>query len=88
MLDARAEDCHFWATHAGAELDLLVFRGQQRLGFEVKLTSAPRLTRSMHIALEDLRLSRLDVIHGGDRSFDLADRIRAVAISDLWTSRS
>ena len=40
----------------------------------------------MHIALEDLRLSRLDVIHGGDSSFDLADRIHAVAISDLWTS--
>jgi hypothetical protein len=49
----------FWATHGGAELDLLVNRGTTRLGFEVKWGDAPRPTRSMHVALEDLRLERL-----------------------------
>ncbi len=83
LADAAPEDCYFWATHAGAELDLLVHQGGQRLGFEVKLTSAPRLTRSMHIACEDLRLNRLDVIHAGTRTFDMAEGIRALALADL-----
>ena len=53
-LGARPEECFFWATHGGAELDLLIVRGQRRLGFECKRTVAPRLTRSMHTALADL----------------------------------
>ena len=83
LADAAPEDCYFWATHAGAELDLLLHKGGRRLGFEVKLTSAPRLTRSMHIAREDLRLDRLDVIHAGTRTFDMAEGIRALAVGDL-----
>jgi len=43
---------YFWATHAGAEIDLLVVRGRTRLGFEIKRTTAPTVTRSMRIALE------------------------------------
>lgn len=77
-LGARDEECFFWATHQGAELDLLVQRGRERLGFEFKRTSAPTVTRSMHIALADLKLDRLDVIHAGRDTFPLAPRIRAV----------
>jgi hypothetical protein len=62
-LEADWRDCYFWATHQGAELDLLVVRGRKRRGFEFKRTSAPALTRSMHIAMTDLRLDSLDVIH-------------------------
>ncbi len=76
-------ECHFWATHGGAELDLLVVRGRRRWGFEFKRTSAPRVTPSMRMALADLRLERLDVVHGGPHSLMLAPRIRAVAISRL-----
>jgi predicted AAA+ superfamily ATPase len=76
-------DCHFWGTHAGAELDLVVVRGRRRWGFEFKRTSAPAVTRSMRIALEDLRLQQLDVVHGGQHTFPLAPRIRAVALSRL-----
>lgn len=78
-LGARREDCWFWATHAGAELDLLVVRGAIRLGFEVKLTTTPAMTRSMHTALADLNLHRLDVIHAGEATFPLAERVRAVS---------
>ena len=56
-------------------------RGRRRWGFEFKRTSAPVVTRSMRVALEDLRLERLDVVHGGPHSFQLARRIRAVAFS-------
>lgn len=82
-LEARSEECFFWATHGGAELDLLIVRGRQRLGFEIKRTSSPRLTPSMRIAVTNLRLSRLDVIHAGDKTFPLAGQVRAVALSRL-----
>ena len=82
-LNARPEECFFWASHGGAELDLLIVSGQRRLGFEVKRTSVPRLTRSMATVLEDLDLERLDVVHAGDRTFSLARKVRAVAASEL-----
>ncbi len=80
---ARASECHFWATHQGAELDLLVVRGRRRLGFEVKFTDSPKVTPSMRIAMQDLGLDRLDVIHGGRQTFPLARDIRALALRDL-----
>jgi predicted AAA+ superfamily ATPase len=73
----------FWATHAGAELDLLVVRGRKRWGFEVKRTSSPSITPSMRTAWSDLNLQRLFVVHAGDHSFDMAKKIRAVALSQL-----
>ncbi len=78
-LGARRGESYFWATHAGAELDLLVVRGRTRRGFEVKRTTSPTVTKSMRIALEDLGLSSLDVVHAGRETFPLAPRIRAVA---------
>jgi predicted AAA+ superfamily ATPase len=83
QLGARPEECYFWGTHAGSELDLLVVRGQSRLGFEIKRTSSPRLTPSMRNAFKDLKLRSLDVIHAGERTFGLAERIRAVAFPSL-----
>jgi predicted AAA+ superfamily ATPase len=82
-LDARPEECFFWATHSGAELDLLVVRGNKRFGFEIKLTSSPRPTPSMKSAIADLNLSKLDVIYAGDKTFQLDKTIRAVAVSRI-----
>ena len=78
-LGARPEECFFWATHAGAKLDLLVIRGRQRLGFEVKRTTAPRTTRSVHAARVSLGLDRIDMIHAGEETFAMAEGLRAVA---------
>lgn len=82
-LDAEAEECFSWGVHTGGELDLLVSRGTDRLGFEFKRTSSPRLTRSMRSALETLALRRIDVVYPGDEVFPLADTIRAVGIATL-----
>jgi hypothetical protein len=82
-LRARRDECFFWATQAGAELDLLVVRGRRRLGFEVKRTTAPSVTPSMRIALADLGLERLDVVHAGSETYPLAPRIRALACARL-----
>jgi len=82
-LGARPDECHFWATHSGAELDLLVVRGRKRYGFEIKRTTAPKITPSMRNAFQDLSLTRLDVIHAGDHTFPIAEKIRAVPLCHL-----
>jgi uncharacterized protein len=82
-LGARPEECYFWSTHGGAELDLLVVRGRTKRAFEFKYTTAPRTTRSMHTAIEDLRLDRLDVIHAGTEVFPLTRQIRAVPLTEI-----
>jgi hypothetical protein len=84
-LGARPEQCYFWATHQGAELDLLVAQGRRRLGFEFKRTDAPAVTKSMHLAIQDLGLESLDVVHVGRETYPLAAKIRAVAASRLTT---
>ncbi|HMJ13228.1 MAG TPA: ATP-binding protein [Polyangiaceae bacterium] len=84
-LRAARGEVYFWATHAGAELDLMIVRGRERLGFEIKRTDAPKVTPSMRSALEDLKLSRLYVVHAGRTSFDLDKRIRCVAAAELLT---
>lgn len=83
QLRLRTEECHFWGTHTGAELDLLVVRGRHRRGFEFKRTAAPKVTPSIRSALENLKLDRLDVIHAGRESFPLAEKVRAIAASNL-----
>ncbi len=82
-LGARTEECFFWGTHTGAELDLLVVRGTRRLGFEFKRNSAPRATKSMHAAVEDLGLEHLYVVHPGARSLPLASKISGLALAAL-----
>lgn len=79
----QPEEAYFWATHQGAELDLLLFKDGRRLGLEMKRTDAPALTPSMRIALEDLRLERLVVLYPGNRRYPLAERVEAVPISLL-----
>ena len=79
----QPEEAYFWATHQGAELDLLLLKDGRRLGLEMKRTDAPTLTPSMRIALEDLRLERLVVVYPGVRRYPLAERVEAVPISLL-----
>jgi len=76
-LGARPSECFFWRTYQGAELDLLVIRGRQRLGFEIKRTTAPTVTPSMRGAMADLKLDSLTVVHAGKSSFPLAPGIVA-----------
>jgi predicted AAA+ superfamily ATPase len=91
LLGVPWDRCYFWATHQGAELDLVVINGGKRLGFEFKRTSAPGTTRSMHSALEDLALERLYVVYPGEERFPLHERVEAVglvtAAQALATSR-
>ena len=77
------DEAFFWATHQGAEIDLVLRRGDELLGVECKRTDAPRLTRSMRIALEDLGLKRVVVVHPGVKRFPLSEQVDAVPLSVL-----
>jgi predicted AAA+ superfamily ATPase len=79
------DEAYFWATHKGAELDLLLFKNGRRIGVEMKRQDAPRLTSSMRSALADLKLDWLTVLYPGSREFDLADRVRVVPLAALAT---
>lgn len=74
---------YFWATHAGAECDLLVTLHGQRLGFECKYSDAPGTTRSMHIAIKELQLAHLYVIYPGPKAYPLQEKITALPLSQL-----
>jgi len=83
QLGLSNEQAFFWAVHTGAELDLLVPRGRHRVGIEIKRTAAPKVTRSMRTAIDDLNLQEVVVIHAGRESYRLAAKVRTVAASRL-----
>ena len=76
----RPESCYYWRTHAGAELDLLIDDFGVRSGFEFKYSEAPRLTKSMKIAIEDLKLPHIYVIYPGTDEYPLSDNITAIGL--------
>jgi len=76
-------DPYFWATHSGAELDLLVTKGGKRVGFEFKYGDAPAKTRSMHVALQDLKLDRLFIVYPGDQEYEIDDKIAVIPINRI-----
>lgn len=78
---AQPQQAFFWATHQGAELDLLMLQGSRRIGVEFKRADAPTVTPSMRIAMQDLRLDALYVVHPGRHRFPMGDGIEAVP---LW----
>lgn len=79
----QPDEAYFWATHQGAELDLLLFKNGKRIGVECKRSESPCLTPSMRIAVADLRLDRLHVVYPGDRRYALAKNIDVMPLGDL-----
>lgn len=84
----RPEAAYFWATHTGAELDLLLLTRGRRYGVEVKFQDAPRVTASMRIALSDLRLEHLTVLYPGDLRYDLDRRVTVVPLAQLASGKA
>ena len=79
----RPDDAYYWATHNGAEIDLVLFKDGRRIGVECKRKDAPVLTPSMRIALADLKLDQLLVVYPGERRYPLGDRVEAVPLAEL-----
>ncbi len=76
-------DAYFYGTQRGAELDLLLLRHGRRWGFEFKCTDAPKTTKSMHIAQEDLKLDHLWVVYPGTLRYSMTDRITALPLREI-----
>ncbi|PCI38208.1 MAG: hypothetical protein COB50_02645 [Thiotrichales bacterium] len=74
------EDCYFWATHQGAELDLLIVKNGKKRAFEFKYMDAPKMTKSMYSALESLELENLTVIYPGKENYQLHERVYVVGL--------
>jgi predicted AAA+ superfamily ATPase len=83
LLTVDHEDAFFWATHQGAEIDLVLRRGSRLLGVEFKRVDAPRMTPSIRTALKDLELERVIVVYPGTKRYPIADRVDAVPLSAL-----
>ena len=79
----RPEQAWFWATHAGSELDLLIFAGGKQYGVECKFNEAPKDTKSMHSALADLDLVHLWVVYPGPHSYPAHERITVLPLADV-----
>lgn len=79
----RPSQAYFWATHGGAELDLLFVVNGRRFGVEVKFSEAPDVTRSMRTAIDDLRLAHLWILHPGQHRYEADTAITAWPIADL-----
>ncbi len=77
------DEAYFWATHNGAELDLLLIKGGRLYGIECKRSDAPVLTRSMHIALNDLELEHLTVIYPGKQTYKLSKKVTVMPLAVL-----
>jgi hypothetical protein len=79
----ESRDAYFWATHAGAELDLMVIERGRRFGFELKHSEAPAGSRSMRAALDDLKLSRLWIVVPGGPAWELDERVAVIPLAEV-----
>lgn len=87
MIGKRNEELFFWRTHTGAEVDLFWQSHGKNWAIEVKYSAAPKLTKSMISALNDLELDHLWVLYPGDKSYPLARNITALPLSQMHIIR-
>lgn len=76
-------DAYYWGTHAGAELDLLLLHRGRRYGIEFKYRDAPTMTKSLHIALTDLKLDRAWIVYPGRESYVVHEQVEVVSVGDI-----
>jgi len=82
---AGERNAYFWGTQSGAELDLLLFTSGARYGVEVKYADAPGITKSMRIALDDLRLRHLFVVYPGREAYELDKKVTVLPLEQIST---
>lgn len=82
-LSEQSRNAFFWATHGGAEIDLVLNVFGERWGFEIKYADAPKKTKSMVMSLENLELNRIYVVYPGKRAYFISDKIEAISLSSV-----
>lgn len=84
----QPDEAYYWATHNGAEIDLVLFKNGRRIGVECKRSDAPKLTPSMRTAMTDIKLDYLYVVYPGERRYPLADGIEAISLAEFIQTAS
>jgi hypothetical protein len=79
----KPDDVYYWATHQGAEIDLVFFKGGRMYGVEVKRQDAPTMTRSIETALEYLKLERIAVVYPGTRRYSIHKQVEVVPFETI-----
>lgn len=69
----------FYRTAAGAEIDLLVKRGQRLTAIEIKATSSPRMERGFWSALDDVQPDQAWVAAPVREAFPLGQQVTAAS---------
>jgi len=80
---ADSRQAFYWGTHSGAELDLMLMLGGKRYGVEFKCADAPVMTKSLHIALEDLKLERAWIVYPGTENYPVHEKVRVCPLRDV-----
>ena len=83
----RPDEAYYWATYNGAEIDLVIFKNGRRIGIECKRADAPTITRSMRIAVDDLKLDELMVVYPGDKRYALAKGVEVAPLAQLANAK-
>ena len=83
----RQEETYYWATHGGAEIDLVLFQNGRRIDVECQRADAPVLTPSLRIALADRKLDELRVVYPGEKRYSLTKKIESVPLSQLVNAK-
>jgi len=78
-----SENAYFWGSHGKAELDFMVIQNGKKYGFEIKITTSPTTSKSMHSAIESLKLESLTIIIPGKEQFGLSSKIKVLGIEKL-----
>ncbi len=74
------DEVYYWATHGGAEIDLILLKRGRMLGVECKRADAPRMTPSMRTALNELKLEQIAVVYPGTMRYSLDERVAVVPL--------
>jgi len=82
----QPDETYFWATHSGAELDLMLIKDGKRIGVECKRMDAPKSTPSMRTSIQDLELNKLVVVYPGAQAYSLGDRISVLPLATVATA--
>ncbi|EKD77069.1 MAG: hypothetical protein ACD_42C00490G0002 [uncultured bacterium] len=77
------QSCYFWCTHGDAELDLIIFKEGRRLGFEFKYSDSPKITKSMRIAMNDLKLNSIHIVVPTSCHFLLDEKIVVSGLGEI-----
>ncbi len=83
LFSINPSECYFWSTHSGAELDLFFIKEGRRIGIEVKFSEAPKITKSMRITIDQLKLDALFVIYPGNHKYQVDEIITVLPLPDI-----